>query len=78
MKFLVNLLGTENFGWLIKSGLSISPPIRLQINKYSHIFFVCTFQGCLTSLQVFSVNIEYWDPIPLYMCLTKLPKLTLS
>jgi len=37
-----------------------------------------TFQGCLTFLKFFGVNIENWDPILVYICSTKLPKLTLS
>jgi len=36
------------------------------------------FQSCLTFLQYSGVNIENWDPILVYMCSTKLPKLTLS
>jgi len=34
-----------------------------------------TFQGCV---KCSGVNIENWDPILVYMCSTKLPKLTLS
>jgi len=37
-----------------------------------------TKQGYLTSLQFSGVNFENWDPILVYMCSTKLPKLTLS
>jgi len=37
-----------------------------------------TFQGCLTFLKFSGVNMENWDPILVYMCSTKLPKLTLS
>jgi len=37
-----------------------------------------TFQGCLNFLKFSGVNIENWDPILVYMCSTKLPKLTLS
>jgi len=37
-----------------------------------------TFQGCLTFLKFSCVNIENWDPILVYMCSKKLPKLILS
>jgi len=37
-----------------------------------------TFQGCFTFLKFSGVDIENWDPILVYMCSTKLPKLTLS
>ncbi|KAH8366870.1 hypothetical protein KR084_011913, partial [Drosophila pseudotakahashii] len=37
-----------------------------------------TIQGCLTALELSSIQIENWDPILVYICSTKLPKLTLS
>jgi len=37
-----------------------------------------TFQGCLPFLQFSGLNIEDWEPILVYMCSTKLPKLMLS
>ncbi|XP_070062805.1 uncharacterized protein [Drosophila virilis] len=37
-----------------------------------------TIQGCLTALELSEINIENWDCILVFLCSSKLPKLTLS
>jgi len=37
-----------------------------------------TIQGCLTALEMSGIEIENWDCLFVYMCSSKLPKLTLS
>jgi len=37
-----------------------------------------TIQGCLTTLEMSGIETENWDCLLVYMCSSKLPKLTLS
>ncbi|XP_070075699.1 uncharacterized protein [Drosophila takahashii] len=37
-----------------------------------------TIQGCLTALEMSGIQVETWDCLLVYMCSSKLPKLTLS
>nr|XP_044248535.1 LOW QUALITY PROTEIN: uncharacterized protein LOC123002433 [Drosophila takahashii] len=37
-----------------------------------------TIQGCLTALDMSGIQVETWDCLLVYMCSSKLPKLTLS
>ncbi|XP_058987179.1 uncharacterized protein LOC131806656 [Musca domestica] len=36
----------------------------------------CGINGCLSSMSVYDVNTENWDPILVFLCLQRLPKIT--